>query len=121
MIEFKPEDPSFSPDEVPPQVEIAFRAIAYCRSLTDPQSVGIAPSALPSRALNPMELGVESAALNVIRNYLNGEMTYREYTARVEPDADEHRSPHLLPSRHRQKAVKPTPAEDTGSAEEAGK
>ncbi len=121
MIEFKPEGPCFTGDEIPPQVEIAFRAVAYCRSLTDPQSVGIAPAALPSRALTPMELGVESAALNVIRNYLNGEMTYRDYTARVEPDAKEIHSPHLLPSRQRQKPVKPTPAEGNGSAEEAGK
>lgn len=121
MIEFKPEDPGFTADEIPPQVEIAFRAIAYCRSLTDPQSVGIPPSGLPSRALTRMELGVESAALNVIRNYLNGEMTYRDYISSVEPDAAEGHPPRLLPSRHQQKAVEPTPAEDTGSAEEAGK
>jgi hypothetical protein len=121
MIEFKPEDPGFTADEIPPQVEIAFRAIAYCRSLTDPQSVGIPPSGLPSRALTRMELGVESAALNVIRNYLNGEMTYRDYISSVEPDAAEGHPPRLLPSRHQQKAVEPTPAEDAGSAEEAGK
>lgn len=121
MIEFKPEDPGPTTDETPPQVEVAFRAIAYCRSLTDPQSVGIPPSGLPSRALTRMELGVESAALNVIRNYLNGEMTYRDYTASVESDAEEIRSPHLLPSRQRQKPVKPTPADGNSSAEEAGK
>ncbi len=121
MIEFNSEDPGFMPNEVPPQVEIAFRAVAYCRSLTDPQSLGIAPSALPSRALTPMELGVESAALNVIRNYLNGEMIYRDYTARFEPDADEIRSPHVVPSRQLHKTVKPTPEQDSVSAEEAGK
>jgi hypothetical protein len=121
MIEFKPENLGFSPNEIPPQVEIAFRAVAYCRSLTDPQSIGIPSSEVPSRALSPMELGVEAAALNVIRNYLNGEMTYRDYTAKFEPEADEGRSPQLLPSRQRQKTVKPTPTEGTGSAEEAGK
>lgn len=121
MIEFKPEDPSFSPDQIPPQVEIAFRAIAYCRSLTDPQSVGIPPAGLPSRALTPMEIGVETAALNLIRNYLNGEMTYRDYTLRFEPEADEIRAPHLLPSRQRQKSGEPTRAKDAGSAEEAEK
>jgi hypothetical protein len=121
MIEFKPEDPGFTADEIPPQVEIAFRAVAYCRSLTDPQSIGLPPVASRSRSLTAMELGVESAALNVIRNYLNGEMTYRDYSAMVEPDQADTITPKLPSRRARKSIAKPAPAEDTGSSEEAGK
>jgi hypothetical protein len=121
-MQFPIQVPVLSPEQTPPQVEVAFRAVAYCRSLTDPQSVGLPPSTRQSRSLTPMELGVESAALNVIRNYLNGEMTFREYTAMVEPSSDDAPvSELLLPRRRNKKIAKPTPADDAGSAEEAGK
>lgn len=120
-MQFPIEVPVLTPDQIPPQVEVAFRAVAYCRSLTDPQSIGLPPVASRSRSLTPMELGVESAALNVIRNYLNGEMTFRDYTAMVEPNADEAPATPLLPPQQRKAVANPTPVEDGGSAEEASK
>ena len=121
-MQFPIQVPVLSPEQTPPQVEVAFRAVAYCRSLADPQSVGLPPSARQSRSLTPMELGVESAALNVIRNYLNGEMTFRDYTSMAETASDDSPTPKLLsPRRRNKKIANPTPAEDAGSAEEAGK
>ncbi len=60
----------------PAKVDVAFRALAYCRSLTDPLSVGIpsGPSGSTTRPLSDLERGVESAALNLLRNYLNDEI-----------------------------------------------
>jgi len=120
-MQFPIQVPVLSPEQIPPQVEIAFRAVAYCRSLTDPQSIGLPPVASRSRALTPNELGVESAALNVIRNYLNGEMTYRDYSTMVEPDHADAATPKLPSRRSRKGVTKPAPAEDTGSEKEAGK
>jgi hypothetical protein len=64
------------PETVPPQVEVAFRAMAYCRSLTDPQSLGLTAKNLARRALTAPERGLESAAINTVRNYITGELTF---------------------------------------------
>ena len=80
----------FAPHDLnatPAKVEVAFRALAYCRSLTDPLSMGI-PSGTPGntvRALSELERGVEVAALNLLRNYLNDEVE-------LGPIAELHRS-----------------------------
>lgn len=60
----------------PAKVDVAFRALAYCRSLTDPQSLGLPGRAGhgPARPLSELERGVEAAALNLLRNYLNDEV-----------------------------------------------
>ena len=68
----------FAPHDLnatPAKIEVALRTLGYCRSLTDPQSVGLPTSSCrPTRSLTALERGVESAALNVIRDYLNGEI-----------------------------------------------
>lgn len=71
------------PQETPPKIDVAFRALAYCRSITDPGSVGLMAPArpqsggpiqlMPFRRLSELEQGVEAASLNLIRNWLNGE------------------------------------------------
>jgi hypothetical protein len=68
----------FAPHDLnatPAKIEVALRALGYCRSLTDPQSMGLPTSSCrPTRSLTALERGVESAALNVLRDYLNGEI-----------------------------------------------
>jgi len=63
-------------NEVPVKIEVAFRALAYCRSVSDPHSIQHADPALPAigRRLTGLEKGVEASALNLVRNYLNGEI-----------------------------------------------
>jgi len=60
-------------NEVPAKIYVAFRALAYCRSLTDPHSLGL-DGIRSQRSLTCLETGIESASLNLIRNYLNGEV-----------------------------------------------
>lgn len=69
-------------DEVPAKIDVALRMLHYCRSVTDPQSVGLAGQqrgalghvARSGRALTQLEKGAENAALNLLRNYLTGEV-----------------------------------------------
>lgn len=78
--EFLPPPPSLN--EVPAQIDVAFRVLFYCRSVSDP--VSLAASGQESsprgqlghsrRPLNPLEKGAENAALNLLRNYLSGEL-----------------------------------------------
>ena len=81
----RPAHPLLPVSTVPPQVEVAFQALDYCRAVTDgPAQVldplerlrGKAPQRGGQRALTVLEKGVEVAALNLIRNYLSGEMEY---------------------------------------------
>lgn len=62
--------------EVPVKIDVAFRALAYCRSVSDPHSLQHVDPALPAigRRLTGLEKGVEASALNLVRNYLNGEI-----------------------------------------------
>ena len=72
------------PEETPPKIDVAFRVLAYCRSITDPGSLGAAAAALqqmgasdalmPIRPLSKLEQGAETAAINIIRDWLNGEI-----------------------------------------------
>lgn len=66
--------------QVPIKIEIAFRALGYCRSVSDPHSVQAAESCMPlgGRQLSTLEKGMEASALNLVRNYLNGEMSLGE-------------------------------------------
>lgn len=79
----RPVSPLLSESAVPPQIEVAFQALGYCRTVTDgPAPVldplervrGRVPRAGHQRALTVLEKGMEVAALNLIRNYLSGEM-----------------------------------------------
>jgi hypothetical protein len=49
---------------IPAKVTVAFNALAYCRSITDPNN----------RPLSTLERGMEIAALNLLRDWLNGEI-----------------------------------------------
>ena len=71
--------PQFS-NEVPAEILVAFRALAYC---SDPDSLQCAAparsehfEALPSRPLSSLQKGVQNAALNLLRNYLSGEISF---------------------------------------------
>ena len=58
----------------PAKIDVAFRSLAYCRSVSDPTSLGLQRGRQSgSRPLTIHERGVEIAALNLIRNWLNGE------------------------------------------------
>ena len=84
-----------APQETPPQVGVAFRALGYCRSITDPGSLGLSdeqgtPSTL--RPLTSHEVGMEIAALNLLRDYLNGELDFNPqpiFMGIAEDDCDE--------------------------------
>ena len=67
-------------NQVPAKIEIAFRALAYCRSVSDPHSVQGPDSGLAhgGRRLTSLEKGMEASALNLVRNYLNGELLLGE-------------------------------------------
>ncbi len=72
MIHFDPQD-----QQPPVQIDVAFRALMYCRSVSDPQSLG-SPDGERSlsyrrRNLTQLETGMETAAINLLRNWLNGE------------------------------------------------
>lgn len=49
---------------VPAKVTVAFSVLAYCRSITDPNN----------RPPSTLERGMEMAALNLLRDWLNGEI-----------------------------------------------
>lgn len=69
-------------NEVPAKIDVAFRVLHYCRSVSDPQSVGLPAQQRihaeaaggAGRLLTQLEKGAENAALNLIRNYLAGEV-----------------------------------------------
>ncbi len=74
MKRFPSEPPAT--EQVPPRVKVAFQALHYCRSVSDPTSVGLPAYESQPRPLTPMERGVETAALNLVRNFLNGEIDF---------------------------------------------
>ena len=78
------------PSEIPPKISVAFRVLAYCRSITDPCSISEGDDAglKPSRALTSLEAGMEASAINLIRNWLNGELALAqpEMTVMLPPD-----------------------------------
>ena len=71
-----PQPGTGSASDLPPQVRAAFNVLAYCRQLTDPYLTA-APNDGPvsqARKLTQLERGVEVAALNLLRDWLNGEL-----------------------------------------------
>lgn len=78
--------------DVPAQISVAFRVLGYCRSLTDPFNVpgpeGVDPHLVTPRKLTSLEAGMETSALNLIRNWLNGEQTlpHPETTMPISPE-----------------------------------
>ncbi len=69
---------------VPAKIMVAFNALAYCQSITDSENLQATPSASndginsqqlhPSQRISQHERGLKLAALNLIRDYLNGEI-----------------------------------------------
>lgn len=49
---------------VPAKIMVAFNVLAYCQSIPDPNN----------RPLSTLERGMEIAALNLLRDWLNGEI-----------------------------------------------
>lgn len=58
-------------EQLPPRVRAAFAFVNFALHVTRPCDAEVTP-----RPLNEGEKAVEAAALEVLRNYLNGEMSY---------------------------------------------
>ena len=77
--------------DVPAKINIAFRVLGYCRSVTDPYSIasteGLEARHVVPRKLTALEAGMEASAMNLIRNWLNGEqiLPHPETTVPLNP------------------------------------
>ncbi len=67
-------------NQLPPRIQAAFAFLYYARSVSNPQPVGLMQGDMQPDGdeLDVDEKGVRQASLDVLRNFINGELTFED-------------------------------------------